>query len=335
MRSFVSQSAPFWFALVAASLAPAAARADDDVGETSSLPEPQAVDEARVHFDRGLELFVERAYDASLVELERAMQLAPTYKLFYNIGLIHKVRNDFAASLDAFQRYLVGGGDSIADARRAEVEQKIASLSVRVARIQVATPASGAIIEIDDVVVGTTPLPAPVVVNPGRRKVTATVAGAIPATNVVTVVSGEAVKIVLSPIAIAAPVQAQAHLPAPVVEPPARRAWTLPIVAWSATGVLAAGAVVAGVSSLSAASTLKQMRDTPAVSAGDIAAQERSVRTLSTVTDVLLVGVLAGGAASTYLTIRAASAPPLGRKPGGADVKVGFGPASVSLSGSF
>ena len=316
----------------AVAIAPCMAFADEGVPAShrteGGAPE---VDDARVHFERGLQLYVEGAYDASLVELERAMLLAPTYKLFYNLGLIHKLRNDFAASLDAFQRYLAGGGDAIADTRRAEVEQAIRALSLRVANIQVTTPSPGVVIAIDDVVFGTTPLPNPIVVNPGRRKVTATVAGSFPATTVVTVVSGEAVKTVLSPVAIVsqAPVATPVAMPATAPDRPTHSPWTTPILAWSGTGALVVGAVVAGASTLSAANKLKDMRDTPGLSAADISSQESSVRTLASVTDVLLVGSLAGGALSTYLTVRAARSE---RRP---EVNVGVGPAKVWLAGSF
>src|SRR5262249_23789803 len=47
-----------------------------------------AMDEARAHYSKGVQLYNEGSYDAALVELERANKLAPSYRILYSIGLV-------------------------------------------------------------------------------------------------------------------------------------------------------------------------------------------------------------------------------------------------------
>src|SRR6266540_2275305 len=74
---------------------------------------PRSLDDARVHFDRGIELFGEGSYEAALVEFDRAYQIAPSYRIQYNVGRIHRQLNHYAEALNAFQEYLTRGGSSI------------------------------------------------------------------------------------------------------------------------------------------------------------------------------------------------------------------------------
>ncbi len=75
-------------------------------------PSGDAVSAARDHFQRGVELFREGDFAAALVEFRRTDELAPTYKLSYNIGQACFELRDYACALSAFRRYLKGGGDA-------------------------------------------------------------------------------------------------------------------------------------------------------------------------------------------------------------------------------
>src|SRR5262245_24707637 len=77
--------------------------------------------EARGRFERGIELYEEGDMDAALVELRRAYELAPSYKLLFNIGQVHLQKSDYASALDAFERYLAQGGENVATKRRREL----------------------------------------------------------------------------------------------------------------------------------------------------------------------------------------------------------------------
>src|SRR5689334_10179045 len=61
-------------------------------------PSPKALAEARQRYDKGKQLYSEGAFDAALAELQRSYELAPSYKILYNIALVQRARNDFAGS---------------------------------------------------------------------------------------------------------------------------------------------------------------------------------------------------------------------------------------------
>ena len=70
---------------------------------------------------------------AGASELERAEQLAPTYKLAYNIALVQMRLGDAASALRSLRRYLDAGGAEVPAARRSEVEAYLVDLAGHVA----------------------------------------------------------------------------------------------------------------------------------------------------------------------------------------------------------
>lgn len=92
-----------------------------------------AEDDARARVKRGLELYDEGDFRLALVELERAYEIAPSYKLLYNIGQIHMQLGEYARAQRAFRRYLDEGGAEITPERRTEVEKDLATVNGRIA----------------------------------------------------------------------------------------------------------------------------------------------------------------------------------------------------------
>src|SRR3954452_22502455 len=93
--------------------------------------------EARERYDNAVKLYEEGAYDAALVELNRAAELRPSYKLYYNIGQVRYAMHDYAAAIDAYRRYLDQGGDKIPSSRREQVQKELNELAQRVAKLTV------------------------------------------------------------------------------------------------------------------------------------------------------------------------------------------------------
>src|SRR6187431_3178059 len=120
--------------------------------------------EARERYESAVKLYEEGAYDAALVELNRASELRPSYKLYYNIGQVRFAMHDYAAAMDAYRQYLSKGGEQIPPARRDQIQKELNTLVQRVAKLVIETDVPGAEVLIDDVVVGRTPLSAPVIV---------------------------------------------------------------------------------------------------------------------------------------------------------------------------
>ena len=96
----------------------------------------KAVDQGRVHFQRGVTFYKDGDYRSALVEFQEAFRVAPNYRLLLNIGKTHAELQDFAGAVVAFRQYLTEGGTEISAARRTEVESELRRLvgSRRVAR---------------------------------------------------------------------------------------------------------------------------------------------------------------------------------------------------------
>src|SRR3954469_396658 len=85
--------------------------------------------EARERYENAVKLYEDGAYDAALVELNRASELRPSYKIYYNIGQVRFAMHDYAAAMDAYRQYLDKGGDKIPAARRDQVQKELNALS--------------------------------------------------------------------------------------------------------------------------------------------------------------------------------------------------------------
>jgi hypothetical protein len=305
------------------------------VSVAAAAPTAEQMNEAHQRYDRGLKLYSEGAFDAALVEMQRAYELAPSYKILYNLGLIHRQLNDFAASLKAFRRYLHEGGSKVPKDKKTEVTTAIAELEKRVATITVEVDVAGAEVSVDDAPVGNSPLAEPVLVNAGKRRITAKIPGKAPASRVITVAGTDTltVKLELAEAKPAAPVVVNTE-PAKkeeekpkAPEPPPKR--EVPWVWWGVTGGLAAATLVTGVVAYSSSRTLADDRNTPGTTRDDLDDASKRTKTWALVTDVLLVGTVAMAGVSVYMTLKQPTAKDT------ASVRAVVAPNGLALFGSF
>lgn len=291
--------------------------------------------EARARYERGLKLYDQGAYEAALVEMRRAYELAPTYKILYNLGLIHRQLNDYAAALDSFTQYLAEGGKKVDAKRHAEIEHHISDLKPLVATLTIVVDVEGAEVSIDDAPVGMSPLAGPITVNVGKRRITAKIPGKPPASRVVTVAGSDTVNVKLEladPTAKTAPtdnaVVVKPKDETPKTTEPSRQ---IPWLAWGVTGAFAAGAITTGIITMSSASSLDDKRATPNVSKDDLDSASSRTKTFALVTDILIIGTIAAAGVATYLTIKA----PKTADTASATVHVGVAGAGFAVFGSF
>jgi hypothetical protein len=288
--------------------------------------------EARTRYERGMQLHSEGASEGALVEFERAYQLVPSYKLLYNIALIRLELNDYAQALKGFQEYLAEGGNEVSSVRRSEVERHLASLKAKVGRVELITSARGADVLVDDLVVGKTPLTEPLVLNPGRRRITIS-RGGLSSTSVVAVAGQDSLKVELS---LDAPLPTpQPTLPARVAtapsHAPASPSRAPMYVAWSVTAGLAAATTVVGILALGAMSDLEAERRTVPTTRAELDAAEQKMMNLSVATDILLGASVIAGATAVYFTL----SKPSTQGSSGQDVRIGFGPTALRFEHRF
>jgi hypothetical protein len=193
--------------------------------------------DAAAHFERGTKLYGEGDYAAALVEFKRAYELEPAWQVLFNIGQAYFQLRDYADALTALQRFSAEGGDRIGKENRATLDTELPDLANRVARVTVESNVVGASVQIDDQLVGKTPLHEPVLVSIGTRKITAWVDGRAPVVRSIAIGTGETASVHLDfPIASS---------PAPALAgPPSTHAHASDAPShWPAVAVFAAGAL--------------------------------------------------------------------------------------------
>jgi hypothetical protein len=305
--------------------------------------------EAATRFKKGLELFKEGDYQAALIEFRRANELAPNYNVLYNIGQVYFQLQDYPGALHALERYLAEGGNAINASRRADVLKDIEKLKARVANIEISSAVADAEVTIDDVVVGKTPLAKPVMVSAGRHKVTISKSGFTPASKVVEIASAEKQAVQLDPVeqksatpvvvqppppvVVQPPPPAQTAPPEPPPPPPSK---PVPVAGIVVTSVLTVGAVVTGVLSLSAKSALQDEVKSPTATRDSLDSAHSKLTGLALATDILAGSAIVAGGVTLIVGLTGGPAKKDEQKPASLPkVRVGVGPGSVSLLGSF
>lgn len=276
-------------------------------------PSKAATEEGRTHFTRGVSLFKEADFRAALIEFKKAYEIAPNYRVQYNIGQSCLELQDYGCALAAFQRYLHDGDKELPAARKKEVEKEVARLASLVAHVRVSANKEGAEISVDDVTVGKSPLPQALVVGAGRHKFSATLAPLPAVTKVVDIASGDEVEVKLelsepqvtaaAPVAVVPlPTLAERPASAPLSPPPPAPPSRVPFfIGLAGTAVLTGGAVALGVASLGAKSTLDRRAGELGVSPTDVDSARSTVKTLTLVTDIVAATAVVAGVVTTVL----------------------------------
>ena len=262
---------------------------------------PAKVDEARAHFKSGTDLYDENNFRGALVEFQRAYELAPSYKIMFNIGQVDMELQDYAGALKAYRRYLREGGPDVPPARVAQVNQEVDRLTGRVGRITVQT-ASGAEVLIDDLRVGYAPLPEAATVNTGRHQVTVHIAGHEPETRVVDIAGQQDITVALgTDIPAAAPPRVTERVDAaPAAKPHSN---TPMIVAWSITGAFAVTSIAFAVVTHSDANTLDGLRHTFPVTKAQLDSQLSKQTRDAAIADSFGAAAIVAGGIALYMTL--------------------------------
>jgi len=274
------------------------------------LPSPESTEaEAQIHFERGVSLYRDADFQSALFEFKTAYELAPNYRLFYNIAVAYMELHDYAAAQTNFRAYLDGGGAMIDASRRTAIEGELAQLSDRVGQIILRSEPTGATVRLDGKVVGETPLE--LTANLGPREIEVSHEGFRTETTAVSLTGGARIprEFVLTPMTatdLRAPSAAQWAEVSRVDEtsktaPPNK----LAVATWTTLGIAVAsgvGAITTGVLSLQAEDDLHAQLDT-FTTEGELSDVESRAQALAIATDVLVGVTVATGIAAVTLGI--------------------------------
>ena len=218
---------------------------------------PNAVEQARIDFERGAALYRAGSYREALSAFEEAQARSPAPQALFNIARCHDRLGEFVDAVEGYRAYLQAAPEA---PDRASVQARIDELQSRLPlqaslRVAVEPPAA---VSVDD----GTPQPSPVSVQlaPGHHRVSARRDGYGPVDREVDLAAGARVQLELSlaPLSsppLRAPEAAVRDTVGPAAPRKGERRWT-----WVATGLsavsLAAG-ITFGVSAQQAQATLR------------------------------------------------------------------------------
>jgi hypothetical protein len=322
-------------------------------------PSAAQVADAQARFRRALELHDEGNLDAARTELRRAYEIAPNYKVLFNLGQVEFELLDYPSALATFEKYLSEGGDRVPKDRRAQVESDIEKLRGRVGSIEIAVNIPGSLIAVDDVTVGTTPLLRPIVVSAGRRRITVSHSGYTSESRLVDVAGADhgtmsfelvdATRTATPPVPVvvetAAPAPAPAETPPPAPETNRR---SVPWVGWVATALFATGAGITGGLALQRSQLLASERVRYGADSSELERIEKEATNFAVASDIFAGAAVFSGVISLYLTLSPSGehkeqarsfrvTPAIGSasKEQGRSIRVTPTLRSVSLEGSF
>lgn len=140
--------------------------------------------DARQRFDQGVRLFEKGENAAALAEFKRAYDLIPNVLVLYNIGLVYAAMDRPVDAVDALDKVLDGAA-GLAPAQAQKARQVRADQAARIAEVMVVTD-QPAVLEVDGIEAGRTPLERPLRVASGAHVLAAMAPGCLPARREIT-----------------------------------------------------------------------------------------------------------------------------------------------------
>jgi tetratricopeptide (TPR) repeat protein len=318
----------------AATAAPSAPSNAPGAGATPA-PSEEVTAEARRRFDRGIELYADGDFALALIEFNRAFQLVSNYRVLYNIGQVNLQLARYADARRALEAYLKQGGSEVPEDRASSVQRDLAMLEQRTAFLTVTTNVPGAEVLIDDLTVGTTPLTEPLLVDAGVHRISARKPGYMPRGQQITLAGADESTLALT-LDLIPQGSKTIVLRETETQTDERTVWL--IAGWSATGLLAASAVVTGFMGKSKSNDLKELRETE-TTREDLDDARSSAKTMLLASDILTASAVVVGGVSLWFTLTPPDKEPEKRMPrptkAGVDLGLQLGLSEVRLTGRF
>jgi tetratricopeptide (TPR) repeat protein len=318
-----------WFSVGALACALAAGTVPASQAQAQSQSK---ADEARIRYEKGVELHTEGDFQSALIEFKRSYEVVPNYHVLYNIGQVYFQLADYANALRTFQQYLDDGGKRIPVSRRSDVERDVDKLRSRVATITLKLNVPDAEVRVDDQLVQI-PDSGVLLVSAGKRKIEISKPGFKPVTRTEEIAGEEKRELKLELVQELTPDDRPIIVPGPATEegPP-----VVPIILWSLTGALAVGTGVTGALALSADSTLDRLKNERGNTEEQIQSQADQATTLALITDILLAAsVVSAGVSTVFTVLEFTGGEPVKEGPAAPTASLRVGPLGVFVDGRF
>jgi PEGA domain len=163
-------------ALGLASPALAQGKKPGKAGAVKAPPAPKPLSEtltgdAKAEYEAGKILYQDGDHTNALLKFQHAYTLANDARLLWNVAACEKNLRHYTKVLAAVEKYQKEGGDQLTDQDRQDAADLVKTVRTLVSTVQIAVDEPGADVFVDDEKIGTSPLPGPVLVDVGNRKV--------------------------------------------------------------------------------------------------------------------------------------------------------------------
>ena len=222
----------------------------------AAFAEPGSKVEARRHFENGLAQVKNKAYGEAIAEFNQAYDLGHDFAVLYEIGQAYVAIDHPVFAVRTLKQYLGEGGKRIPAARRKQVEAEIAKQQGQIATVFVHATIERAVVKVDGVDVGRTPLPDKLEVTGGSHLISATAVGCRPWEQRANLPGGERRDIEIQFEAAEFPAAAAGPVAAAPVSPLATPATSAPPAPANATAAPAPTPPVAGAAATPAAAAV-------------------------------------------------------------------------------
>lgn len=125
---------------------------------------------AKSEYDSARLLFGDGDYAGALVKFERALELSGDVRLLWNMAVCEKNLRHYVKVLRLLERYRLEAGERLTASQLTEVSSVLQTVKTLISEVRIQCDQSGAEVYVDDVLQGTTPLSAPLLVDLGARK---------------------------------------------------------------------------------------------------------------------------------------------------------------------
>lgn len=132
---------------------------------------------AKAEFEAGKILIGAKDYENAAIKFDKAYELSKDPRILWNVAICQKELRKYTRMRSTIQRMLNDGGALLSEQDKKDAAQIVESVQAFITQLRIQVNESGAEIFIDGEKAGTSPLPEPVPVDVGTRKIRVTKKG--------------------------------------------------------------------------------------------------------------------------------------------------------------
>jgi hypothetical protein len=126
---------------------------------------------AKAEYEAGRILYGDKDYANAILKFMKAHELSKDPRLLWNIAVCQKNLRRYSKMLATIQRYQAEAASMLSEEEKAQSVEIVKTVAAFVSQMKLTASEEGAEVFVDDEKVGETPLPGPVTVDVGARKI--------------------------------------------------------------------------------------------------------------------------------------------------------------------